>query len=58
LSADLQRLIDLRKLNDHVRPEEIALAQEQLKNVTGAIDQARLRLDSIRLIVEGPGKEG
>jgi len=58
LSADLQRLIDLRKLNDHVRPEEITLAQEQLTNVSGAIEQARLRLDSIRLIVEGPaGKE-
>jgi len=55
LSADLQRLIDLRKLNDHVRPEEITLAQEQLTNVSGAIEQARLRLDSIRLIVEGPG---
>ncbi len=56
LTADLQRLVDLRKLNDHVRPEEIALAQEQLKCVTGAIEKARLRLDSIRLIVEGPGK--
>jgi len=36
-------------------PEEITLAQEQLTNVSGAIEQARLRLDSIRLIVEGPG---
>ncbi len=56
LTGDLQRLIDLRMMNDHVRPEEIALAQEQLQRVSGAIDQARLRLDSIRLIVEGPAK--
>ena len=58
LTAERQRLIDLRKLNDHVRPEEITLAQEHLTRVNGAIEQARLRLDSIRLIVEGPaGKE-
>lgn len=54
LTADLQRLVDLRKLNDHVRPEEITLAGEQLQRVTGAIGEARLRLDSIRLIVEAP----
>ena len=51
-------LVDLRKLNDHIRPEEIALAQEQLKQATGAIEQARLRLDSIRLVVEGPVMKG
>lgn len=32
----------------------IELAQEQLERVGAAIEQARLRLDSIRLIVEGP----
>ncbi len=53
LTADVQRLLDLRKLNDHVRPEEIALAQEQLERTQTAIQQARLRLDAIRLIVEG-----
>ena len=56
LTADLQRLIDLRKLNDHVRPEEIALAQERLEQTRTAIDAARLRLDSLRLVVEGPGE--
>jgi ATP-dependent helicase HepA len=53
LGADLQRLVDLQTLNDHIRPEEIALAREQLERTTTAIDQARLRLDSLRLIVEG-----
>ena len=57
LAADLQRLVDLQKLNDHIRPEEIALAQSQLEHTTTAITAARLRLDSLRLIVEGPGAE-
>ena len=54
LTADLQRLIDLQKINDHVRPGEIALAREQLQHTDAAIEQARLRLDSLRLIVESP----
>ena len=58
LTTDLQRLVDLRKLNDNVRPDEIVLAQEQLERVTGAIDQARLRLDSLRLVLEGPMAKG
>lgn len=53
LGADFQRLVDLQKLNDHVRPEEVKLAQTQLKKSCGAIRDARLRLDSIRLIVAG-----
>lgn len=53
LKADVQRLLDLRKLNDHVRPEEVALAQEQLERTRAAIQSARLRLDALRLIVEG-----
>lgn len=54
LGSELQRLVDLQKVNDHVRPEEIELATEQLKQTSGAIAQARLRLDSLRLVVEGP----
>ncbi len=54
LGADVQRLVDLRHLNDHVRPQEIELAREQLTHTVGAITQARLRLDSLRLILEGP----
>ncbi len=53
LTAGVQRLLDLRKLNDHVRPEEVALAQERLARTREAITGARLRLDAIRLIVEG-----
>jgi ATP-dependent helicase HepA len=54
LNGEIQRLVDLRKINDHVRPEEIELARENRAHTLEAIDQARLRLDSIRLTVAGP----
>jgi ATP-dependent helicase HepA len=54
LNADVQRLLDLQKLNDHVRPEEIALVREQLDQTRHAIGHARLRLDAVRLVIEGP----
>ncbi|ACB77798.1 RNA polymerase-associated protein RapA [Opitutus terrae] len=54
LDAEAQRLEDLRRLNDQVRPEEIELTRQQLQHTRTAIEQARLRLDSIRLIVQGP----
>ncbi len=53
LGTELQRLIDLQQVNDHVRPAEIALARERLERTAEAIGQARLRLDSIRLIAVG-----
>jgi len=53
LGAEMQRLVGLKKVNDHIRPEEIEQAQEQLERVLAAIEQARVRLDAIRLIVEG-----
>ena len=53
LTADLQRLVELSKLNDNVRSEEIDLAKKQVLQVRTAIEAARLRLDSLRLIVEG-----
>jgi ATP-dependent helicase HepA len=57
LTADLRRLTDLQRLNDHVRPEEIVLAQERLTQTGAAIEKARLRLDAVRLIVLGDGGE-
>lgn len=54
LTVEWQRLVDLKKVNDHVRPEEIALAHEQLERTRGAVEQARLRLDALRLVLEGP----
>jgi ATP-dependent helicase HepA len=53
LQTEIQRLVDLKKVNDHVRPEEIEAASQQLQRITDAILNARLRLDSLRVIVEG-----
>jgi ATP-dependent helicase HepA len=39
-----------------VRPEEIELAKKQVRQTRTAIEQSRLRLDSIRLILEGPAQ--
>jgi ATP-dependent helicase HepA len=58
LTAEWQRLVDLKKVNDHVRPEEIALAQEQFERTRAAIEGARLRLDALRLVLEGPAPLG
>ncbi len=57
LGADLQRLVDLRKINDHVRAEEIDLARERLERTRAAITAARVRLDALRLVVEGGDRE-
>ena len=54
MEGELQRLIDLQKLYDHVRPEEIELAREQLAQTCASIEQARVRLDAVRLVIEGP----
>jgi len=53
LGEELQRLTDLQKINDHISQAEIELTKEQIRNVLDAIGAARLRLDSLRLVVEG-----
>ena len=53
LGAELRRLVDLRKINENVRKEEVELAKGEMKGIAEGIDAARLRLDSTRLIVEG-----
>jgi ATP-dependent helicase HepA len=53
LSTEWQRLVDLQKINDHVSPTEIDLAAERRTQTCAAIQAARLRLDSLRLILEG-----
>ena len=53
LQAEIDRLTNLRAVNDHVRPEEIELTQAQLAELTTTLAQARLRLDAVRLIWKG-----
>ena len=55
LQSEIERLEDLRRINDHVRPEEITAAREQKAALHEALGAARLRLDALRLIVQGAG---
>lgn len=54
LGGEVQRLQTLAQVNDHVRPEEIELARAQQQELVIALQQSRLRLDSLRLIWRGP----
>ena len=53
LEREIDRLRNLRKINDHVRPEEIEIAEDQMENLKKAINKARIRLDAVRLIWKG-----
>jgi ATP-dependent helicase HepA len=54
LGHEVRRLQTLALVNDHVRPQEIELAQAQEAELVTALQQSRLRLDSLRLIWRGP----
>jgi ATP-dependent helicase HepA len=54
LRDEIERLEDLRQINDHVRPEEIDAARQQQAELQAAISSARLRLDAVRLIFRIP----
>jgi len=51
LTAEINRLSALQDLNKNVRPEEISHLLETRSLTLDAIDQADIRLDSIRVIV-------
>jgi ATP-dependent helicase HepA len=51
LSAEIERLGALARVNPGVRPEEIAAAQLEHTGLLEAIAAARLRLDAVRLVV-------
>ena len=54
LNHEIDRLTALAKSNDHVRPIELQLAQEQSKHLSEAISEASLRLDTVRIIWKTP----
>jgi ATP-dependent helicase HepA len=54
LGHEVHRLKLLHRVNDHIRPQEIQLAEAQQAELTAALQDARLRLDSLRLIWHGP----
>lgn len=51
LGAEIERLKDLRKINDHVRVSEIETLESQQLRIREALKQARPRLDAIRLML-------
>ena len=51
LNAELERLQALKAVNPNIRDEEIDVIEEQIKELTGYINQAQVQLDSLRLIV-------
>jgi ATP-dependent helicase HepA len=55
LDVEATRLKELRKVNLGVRLEEIELADSVIEEVSRAIAGAHLRLDAVRLIVNGVG---
>ncbi len=54
LREELDRLTDLREINDHVRPEEITSLGDHRDALRAAITGAHLRLDAVRLILRVP----
>ena len=54
LQDEIDRLEDLRAINDHVRPGEIAAVRQQKADLHAALTSSRLRLDSVRLIWRMP----
>ena len=53
LAPAVDRLFQQQRINDHVRTEEINLARQRWDRTREAIDQSRLRLDAVRLVLEG-----
>jgi ATP-dependent helicase HepA len=54
LNAEVERLEDLREINSHVRPEEIAAIRDQQSALQNAIASAHIRLGALRLILRVP----
>ena len=56
LGHEVRRLQNLAQVNDHVRPQEIQLAEKQQADLAVSLQQSRLRLDALRLIWKGPAE--
>lgn len=58
LGAELERLAALAAVNDSVSPEETEALAAARAELAAAIDTARLRPDALRLVWQGPTKNG
>jgi len=51
LDDEIQRLEDLKQVNDHVREEELSQLRQQKEEILNALDSITPRLDAVRLIL-------
>jgi len=51
LQAEIERLEDLRRINNHVRPQEIQAIRDQKTELRKALASARLRIDAVKLVL-------
>ena len=51
LQSEIERLEDLREINDHVRPQEIQAIRDQKSELRKALASARLRIDAVKLVL-------
>ncbi len=54
LGREAQRLKDLKKINNHIRDEEITLLNSQIAELQSLITEAPARLDAMRLVWQTP----
>jgi len=52
LKRELNRLIELRKVNANIKEDELTVYQQEIDLSREAINSARLRLDGLRLIIK------
>ncbi|MBI5506794.1 MAG: RNA polymerase-binding ATPase, partial [Deltaproteobacteria bacterium] len=58
LGDEIERLRALAAINDHIRADEERAMQAELEELAVAIDAARLRPDALRLLWQGPSRDG
>jgi ATP-dependent helicase HepA len=54
LGKEYERLFELKKVNANITERELEIAEEELRDVLKFIDQAHLRLDAVRLVLNQP----
>jgi ATP-dependent helicase HepA len=56
MAAEITRLRDLAEINDHIHPGDIGLLEKRAGDLAEAIENARVRLDAVRLVWKAPAE--
>ena len=54
LGKEYERLVELKKVNANISERELEIAEEELSDVLNYVEQAHLRLDAVRLVLNQP----